>query len=59
MENGPQLSQQQVVLSNQSGVLRHQVQNLTIDKDKVDNFDKEVQSISEQIKFKQEYFEKI
>ncbi len=47
MENGAQLSQQQVVLSNQSGVLRHQVQNLTIDKDKVDNFDKEVQSISE------------
>jgi hypothetical protein len=32
---------------------------MTVDKEKVDNFDKEVQAISDQITFKKEYFEKI
>lgn len=36
-----------------------QLQPVTVDKEKVDNFEKEVNQISEQIKFKQEYFEKI
>jgi len=40
-------------------LLRHQVQHLTVDKEKVDNFDKEVQAISDQIAFNKEYFEKI
>ena len=34
------------------------MQPVTVDKEKVDNFEKEVNQISEQIKFKQEYFEK-
>ena len=51
--------QQQAVLKSQSGLLRHQVQHMTVDKEKVDNFDKEVQAISDQITFKKEYFEKI
>ena len=32
---------------------------ISVDKEKVDSFEKEVSQISEQIKFKQEYFEKI
>lgn len=32
---------------------------MTIDKEKIDNFDKEAQAISDQITFKKEYFEKI
>ena len=39
--------------------MRHQVQHIPIDKEKIDSFDKEVQSIQDQIKFKKEYFEKM
>ena len=46
-------------LNSNSGLSRHQVQHIPIDKEKIENFDKEVQSISEQIRFKKEYFEKI
>ena len=44
---------------DQSGLMRHQVQHIPIDKEKIDSFDKEVQSIQDQIKFKKEYFEKM
>jgi hypothetical protein len=32
---------------------------IPVDKEKIDSYDKEYESISEQIKFKKEYFEKI
>ena len=33
--------------------------SICLDKEKIDNFDKEAQAISDQITFKKEYFEKI
>ena len=51
--------QQLATINSNSGLSRHQVQHIPIDKEKIENFDKEVQSISDQIKFKKEYFEKI
>ena len=42
--------------------LPHQLQRtqpIPIEKEKIDNFEKEMISISDQIKFKKEYFEKI
>ena len=59
IENGNANPQQQQVANNQNGPMRHQVQHIPIDKEKIDSFEKEVISISDQIKFKKEYFEKI